>query len=76
MDTKYLQIIILALVLSSGCATTKRDRSWSNHDKTLAFASCTATAADAYTTMRALDVPGNYENNPILGQNIQTTARL
>jgi hypothetical protein len=67
MDMKYLPIIIFALILSSGCATTKTDRSWSNHDKALAFACCTATAADAYTTMRALDVPGNYENNPILG---------
>lgn len=67
LDMKYLPIIILALILSSGCATTKTDRSWSNHDKALAVACCTATVADAYTTMRALDVPGNYENNPILG---------
>lgn len=65
---KYLPITIFALILSSGCATTNSDRSWSNHDKAWAFASCTATAADAYTTMRALDVPGNYENNPILGE--------
>ncbi len=65
---KYLLTIILALILSSGCATTRSDRSWSNHDKAWAFASCTATAADAYTTMRALEVPGNWENNPVLGE--------
>jgi hypothetical protein len=73
MDMKYLPIIIIALILSSGCATTKTDRSWSHHDKVLAFACCTATAADAFTTMRALDVPGNYETNPILGEHPEDT---
>lgn len=70
---KSLPIIIIALILSSGCATTKTDRSWSRHDKVLAVACCTATAADAYTTMRAMGIPGNYENNPILGDHPNDT---
>ncbi len=65
---KYLPIIILALIVSSGCATTRSDKSWSKSETAFAVASCTATFADAYTTMRALDVPGNCENNPILGE--------
>lgn len=65
---RYLAIIVIALILSSSCATTKGNRSWSKNEKALAFACCTATIADTYTTMRALDVPGNRENNLILGE--------
>lgn len=55
---KYLLILLLLI----GCA------SWTKQEKILLGTSCLASAADTYTTVRALNNPNNWETNPILGE--------
>lgn len=61
METKRVIVIIVTLVMLSGC-------SWSKVDIGLGIASTVATAADFYTTSEFLDNPNNHETNPILGE--------
>ena len=71
---KPLVIILILGLLMSACATAKPGQ-WSSSDKRLAQVSIFATAADAYTSMRALDNPNNRELSPILGEH-PSDARL
>jgi hypothetical protein len=55
-----IAILLVSMMLTS-CAT------WSRNDKLLAVMSCTAAAADAYTTTRFLKYPDTREINPLMG---------
>ena len=59
---RKMRYILIFLLFISGCA------SWSTRDKILAGWSTAATITDAYTTIKMLDNPNNYERNPILGE--------
>ena len=59
---KYFLIVILLL---SGCASV---RPWTTEEKLMLGASCIATFADGYTTIKGLH-DGCSETNPITGKN-------
>ena len=59
---RLIALLVVIAFLLAGCA------GWSRTDKILLGASILAAGADAYTTCRALDNPGNWEVNPLLGK--------
>ena len=57
-------IVSMALLLLSSCSP----RPWTKQEKLAAGYFCIAHFADYYTTNRMLNNPGNWEENPILGE--------
>lgn len=60
----WIVICIMCLSIVS-CAPARK---WSTADKLFLAGSIASSAADYYTTKRALDNPNNYEMNPIYGK--------
>ena len=58
MSWKWTPVL---LILLTGCSWSKSEIRWG-------IASTIASGADAYTTVRMLDNPRNYECNPIMGK--------
>ena len=64
---KYLITLVLLISLV-GCGHLPTPKPWTTGEKTMLGWSVLASAADAYTTVGALNNPYNYEVNPIMGK--------
>lgn len=64
---KKLIVVCLLGLLVSGC-TIKTDYEMDSWDRALYASAHVANIADGVTTVAALNTPGTYESNPIMGR--------